>query len=130
MKKALSLLLALAMCACLAACGGGDAPADSSGGTGIVTDETLKPLAEAYNKLAPLYNEAYEKAEANGWMEDEMTATEIQALAAMLGPIGASLTGGSDALEGADIEETTATLEGLVPAVEELVERVSLPYGG
>lgn len=132
MKKLVSLLLALMMCASLAACGGDETPepTDNGGGTGVVTDEALKPLAEAYNKLAPLYNEAYENAEANGWMEDEQTAAELQALGATLGPIGTSLTGESDALEGADIEGMTATLEGLLPAVEELVERVSVPYEG
>lgn len=143
MKKLLSLLLALAVCVSLAACGGGSSgsggtPTDGGdtgvaaddGGTGVVTDDALKPLAEVYNKIAPLYNEAYDNAEANGWMEDEQTAAEIQALGATLGPIGAGLAGESDALESADVEGMAAQLEELIPSVEELVERVSVPYEG
>lgn len=130
MKKLLSLLLALIMCASLAACGGGDDATPDDGGAAVVTDEALKPLAEVYNKIAPIYNEAYENAEANGWMEDEQTAAEIQALNAMLGPIGAGLAGESDMLDGADIEGLTAQLEELIPATEELAERVSVPYEG
>lgn len=130
MKKLLSLLLALIMCASLAACGGGDDATSDDGGTGVVTDEALKPLAEAYNKIAPIYNEAYENADANGWMEDEQTAAELQTLGATLSGIGAGLTGESDMLEGADIDGMVETLEGLVPAVQELAERVSVPYEG
>lgn len=131
MKKLLALLLALMMCASLAACGGDDSTPDGGdGGTGVVTDESLKPLAEVYNKIAPIYNEAYDNAEANGWMDDEQTAAEIQALNAMLGPIGTGLTGDSDALEGADIDGLTTQLEELIPAVQELAERVSVPYEG
>lgn len=131
MKKLLALLLALMMCASLAACGGGDEPASSDeGGAGVVTDEALKPLAEVYNKIAPIYNEAYENAETNGWMEDEQTAAEIQALSAMLGPVGTGLAGESDMLDGADIEGLTTQLEELIPAIEELAERVSVPYEG
>lgn len=131
MKKLVSLLLALMMCASLAACGGGDEPTPTdNAGTGVVTDEALKPLAEAYNKLAPIYNEAYENAEANGWMEDEQTAAELQALGGTLSGIGAGLSGESDMLEGADIDGLVKTLEGLVPSVEELAQRVSVPYEG
>lgn len=116
LKKLCSLLVALMMCASLAACGGSD-------------DAQLKKLTEAYNQVAPLYNEAAAAAEENGWLADEQTAIELEALSATLSYIGSGLTEDSSKLEDADINGLIEQLEGLRPAVEELVQRVSVPYG-
>lgn len=116
MKKLCSLLLALVMCASLVACGGSD-------------DEQLKKLAEVYNQVAPIYNEAYTTAEENGWLADEQTAAELNGLSGMLSYIGSGLTEDSSKFEDADIDALIEQLEVLRPAVEELVQRVSVPYG-
>ena len=116
MKKLCSLLLAFVMCASLVACGGSD-------------DSQLEKLAEAYNQVAPLYNEAYTTAEENGWLADEQTAAELEVLSATLSYIGSGLTEDSSKLEDADINTLIEQLEVIRPAVEELGQRVSVPYG-
>ena len=78
MRKVISLLLVIGLILSLAACGG---------------DDQVEALAEAYNRVAPMYNEIYDKAEANGWMADPQTEAEINALSATLGPLGESLSG-------------------------------------
>ena len=98
-------------------------------GAGVVTDEALKPLAEAYNQVAPLYNEAYDAAEANGWLNDEQTAAEIEAMNDTLSYIASGLTEDPAKLENADIPALVEQLEQLSPAFQELLERVSVPYG-
>lgn len=155
MKKFLALLLALMMVFCLAACGseepaGPDVEEEAAGevaenedtedppesaqaadNTGAeISDEQLAALTEAYNQVAPLYNEAYTAAEANGWLADEQTAAEIEALNDTLGFIGHALTEDLTALDGSDFDTLTTTLQGFVPALEELVTRVSVPYEG
>ncbi len=116
MKKLCSLLVALAMCASLVACGGSD-------------NSQLEKLAEVYNQVAPLYTEAYTTAEQNGWLADEQTAAELEALSATLSYVGSGLTEDASKLEDTDIDALIEQLEVLQPAVEELVERVSVPYG-
>lgn len=116
MKKLCSFLLALVMCASLVACGGSD-------------NAQLKKLTEVYNQVAPLYNEAATTAEENGWLADEQTAAELEALSATLSYIGSGLTEDSSKLEDADINALIEQLEVIRPAVEELVQRVSVPYG-
>ena len=129
MKKLLSLMLALMLCFGLAACGGNESGSGSTDGGIVVTDDALKPLAEVYNSLAPVYNEVYEAAEANGWLEDEQTAAELQALGGTLSYVSTGLTEDSSILENADIDGLVTQLQGLLPAIESLKERVSVPYG-
>lgn len=117
MKKTVSLLLALLMCFSLVACG------DSGKTNGN------DALTKLYNELATLYNDASAAAEENGWAEDGQTALEIQVVGATLSGIGAGLEDPS-LLEGVDTNELVAQLEQLKPALEELIERVSVPYGG
>lgn len=104
---------------------------DAASGEAVIADEALKPLAEAYNKLAPAFQELYVTAEANGWMEDETTAAEIQGLTAVLGFIGSGLTEDPSLLEGTDFDELIGKLETeIAPAIDALAERVSVPRGG
>lgn len=105
--------------------GGGDAATDET----VVTDEALKPLANAYNELANIYNEVYTTAEANGWLEDEQTSAELDAVYAMVTYTGSGLTDDPSKLEDADLDGLTKQLEDLVPEVEAIGERVSVPYG-
>lgn len=140
MKKLTALLLALMMCLALTACGGdvsgeiseSDASvssavtADNSGTS--ITDEQIKALTEAYNQIAPLYNEVYTAAEKNGWLADELTATEINAVGGTMGVIGTALTEDISMLEGADVDALPGVLLQFVPELEKIAERVAAPY--
>ena len=151
MKKFLMLLLALMLVLGLAACGSGEAPppveevappaedvappaeesvpaADNSGAE--ISDEQLVALTEAYNQVAPLSNEVYTAAEANGWLADETTAAEIQALNDTLGFIGYALTEDLSLLDGSDFDLLPAAILEFVPSLEEMAVRVSVPYEG
>ncbi len=100
-----------------------------AGGAPVVTDEALKPLANVYNELANIYNEVYPVAEANGWLADEKTATELNVVSGMLLDIGAGLSGEPSSLDGVeDMDALVEQLQNMVPALEEIGERVSVPY--
>lgn len=136
MKKLLALLLALAMCASLAACGGGDdpEPAASSGvdvsTDGTPTDAQLETLTDAYNQVAVLYNDVATKAQENGWTADAETNAAIQTISAVLDPVGEALTGDMSALNGANFDQLPDTLLELMPTLEELAEKVANSYEG
>ena len=123
MKKLLALLLAMLMVLGLAACGG----ETSTEGT----DDELAPVVDAVNELAPLYNEVYETAEANGWLEDEQTAAELQAIMGTLTFTQSALTDDPSKLENVtDFDALANSILQLAPALEEIAERVSVPYEG
>lgn len=137
MKKLTALLLALTMCLALAACGGdvsGDVSvnddsavvADNSGTS--ITDEQIKTLAEAYNQIAPLYNEVYVAAEKNGWLNDEQFAAEINAVGSTMGVIGQALTEDISMLEGADVDALPELLLQFVPELEKMAQKVATPF--
>jgi len=137
MKKLTALLLALTMCLALAACGGdvsGDVSvnddsavvADNSGTS--ITDEQIKTLAEAYNQIAPLYNEVYVAAEKNGWLNDEQSAAEINAVGSTMGVIGTALTEDISMLEGADVDALPELLLQFVPELEKMAQKVAAPF--
>ena len=138
MKKLLAVLLALMLLLSMVACSApaeepAEEPADSAHvaeNNSSFSDEQIAALTEVYNEVAPIYNEAYVTAEANGWLEDELTATELNAVAATLGPVGMALTEDISALEGADIDGLIELLPTFGPALEELLARVSVPYEG
>jgi len=102
------------------------APADGA----EITQEQLEALTAAYNTVAPLYNEAYIQAEANGWLNDATTAAEIEAMSSTLGVIGTALTEDLTMLNGSDFDGLTSTLLQLEAPLNELIERVSASYGG
>ena len=108
--------------------GGNEIAADNEGTS--ITDEQMNTLTTLYNQLAPVYNQAYTDAEANGWLNDELTATELNAMAGTLGTIGTALTEDLSMLEGVDIDALVASMQELVPALNELAERVSVAYEG
>ena len=133
MKKLLALLLAPVMCLSLAACGGSDEPTDSVTITDkngeAVSQETLTELTEAYNAIAVPYNEIATAANENGWMADEQTAAELNALSTTLSFIGTGLTEDITMLEGSDFDALISSLENELPAImDTLAERVSVPY--
>ena len=148
MKKFLALILAVMMLLCLAACGGGSdeavepeveenepvveedskVAADNSGTD--ISDEQLAELASAYNEVAPLYNEVYATAEANGWLEDELTSTELDTVGATLGVVGTALTEDLSMLDDADVDALPDAIRAFAPALEEVLERVSVAYEG
>lgn len=105
------------------------AAAESAGDVEI-TDEQLQALTEAYNSVAPAFNEMYTTAEANGWLNDEQTSTEINALSGSLTGIGTALTGDLSALNGSNFDELPGAVSGLSTGIAELMERVSTPYAG
>lgn len=100
------------------------------GNATAVTDEALKPLANAYNDLVPVFNEVYEAAEANGWLNDEQTSAELDAVYGMVTYIGSGLSDDPSKLEDADLDGLTAQLQQFGPALEEIGQRVSVPYEG
>ncbi len=136
MKKMCSFLLALLMCASLAACGGGGDKTPDDGGSataaqspdGAPTDAQLQALTEAYNQVAVLYNDVVTKAQENGWIADAETNDTIQTISAVLDPVGEALSGDLSALNGADFDQLPDTLLELVPTLETLAEKVANPY--
>ncbi|MBQ3497358.1 MAG: hypothetical protein IJA73_04425 [Oscillospiraceae bacterium] len=97
-------------------------------GDAEITQEQLTALAEAYNQVAPVYNEAYELAEANGWLADATTAAELDAVGGTLGFVGSAMTEDLSMLDGSDFEALPGALLEFVPALEDLITRVSVPY--
>lgn len=96
-----------------------------------VTDEALKPLANAYNELVPVFNEVYEAAEANGWLADEQTSAELDAVYGMVTFVGSGLTDDPSKLDSVtDMDGLVEQLQQFVPALEEIGQRVSVPYEG
>ena len=148
MKKILALLLSLMLALSLAACGGDDttdtpededpAPVTDEAETpdedeevpeGRITDEQLAALTAAYNNVAVPYNEIATAVNENGWMNDEQTAAEMKALSDTLGFIGKGLTEDISLLDGSDFDALIDYLKNeFPPAMEELRERVSVPY--
>lgn len=146
MKKILALLLSLMLVLSLAACGDDttdttvdeepavtdevETPAeDEEVPEGRITDEQLADLTAAYNNVAVPYNEIVGMVNENGWMDDAQTAAEMEAMGNVLGFIGHGLTEDISALDGTDFEALIDKLENeLPPALEELSERVSVPY--
>lgn len=109
---------------------GGSEDEPASGAT-VVTDEALAPLVNVYNELANIYNEVYPVAEANGWLADEQTSTELNVVNGMLLDFGAGLGGEPSSLDGVeDMDGLVEQLQNLVPELEKIGERVSVPYGG
>ena len=86
-------------------------------------------LTAAYNNVAVPYNEIATTVNENGWMNDEQTAAEMKALSDTLGFIGKGLTEDISLLDGSDFDALIDYLENeFPPALEELSERVSVPY--
>ena len=107
--------------------------AEPYGGEGeaVVTDEALIPVANAVNEVVPIFNEVYEIAEANGWLEDEQTATELQTVMGTLTFTQSALTDDPSKLEKVtDFDALADSILQLAPALEEIAERVSVPYEG
>ena len=147
MKRLLTLTLALVMSLSLTACGGSDdagssdesdvsvstsqSTEDGSGDApvpeGRISDEKLAELTEAYNNVAVPYNEIANLVNENGWMADEQTKAEMNALNSTLGTVGTALTEDISMLDGADVDALIASLPG---ALAELKDRVSVPYEG
>ena len=100
-------------------------------GAAVVTDEALIPVANAVNEVVPIFNEVYEIAEANGWLEDEQTATELQTVMGTLTFTQSALTDDPSKLENVtDFDALAESILQLAPALEEIAERVSVPYEG
>ncbi len=151
MKRLLTLTLALVMSLSLTACGGSDddasssdvndvstsvsEPADGSGDASVpegrISDEKLAELTEAYNNVAVPYNEIANLVNENGWMADEQTKAEMNAMSSTLGTVGTALTEDISMLDGADVDALIAALSDELPgALAELKDRVSVPYEG
>ncbi|MCB6500864.1 hypothetical protein LI148_10380 [Colidextribacter sp. 210702-DFI.3.9] len=151
MKRLLTLTLALVMSLSLTACGGSDddasssdvndvstsvsEPAEDGSGDasvpeGRISDEKLAELTEAYNNVAVPYNEIAKLVNENGWMADEQTNAEMNALNSTLETVAAALTDTSK-LDGVDVDALIASLSDELPgALVELKDRVSVPYEG
>lgn len=154
MKKFFALLLTMMMVFSFAACGGDDvddttaddvtieeeldADTDEDAGVAIVdqngdpvTQETITRLSESYNAIAIPYNEIITMVNENGWMADEQTAAEIEAVSNVLGFIGTGLTEDLTMLDGSDFEALIGYLDNDFPEVLDILnERCAAPYEG
>ena len=152
MKRLLTLTLALGMSLSLTACGGSDddasssdvndvstsvsEPAEDGSGDasvpeGRISEEKLAELTEAYNNVAVPYNEIANLVNENGWMADEQTNAEMDAMNSTLGTVGTALTEDISMLDGVDVDALIAALSDELPgALAELKDRVSVPYEG
>ena len=152
MKRLLTLTLALVMSLSLTACGGSDddasssdvndvstsvsEPAEDGSGDasvpeGRISEEKLAELTEAYNNVAVPYNEIANLVNENGWMADEQTKAEMNAMSSTLGTVGTALTEDISMLDGVDVDALIAALSDELPgALAELKDRVSVPYEG
>ena len=152
MKRLRTLTLALVMSLSLTACGGSDddasssdvndvstsvsEPAEDGSGDayvpeGRISDEKLAELTEAYNNVAVPYNEIANLVNENGWMADEQTNAEMNAMNSTLGTVGTALTEDISMLDGVDVDALIAALSDELPgALAELKDRVSVPYEG
>lgn len=152
MKKPIYLLLALAICASLSACGGAESSSSNVSSESSVsvtadepdqssedfdsdtadgpTDEQLNTLIEAYNQVANLYNDVTIMAQDNGWEDDQETSDAIQFIGNILEPVGLALTEDMSALDGVDFDALPDALLELLPDLEALSEKVSVPYAG
>ena len=137
MKKWIALLLAVMMVLCLVACGGETTtePETETDSTVVaendgaeITDEQLAALTEAYNEVAPLYNEVYVAAEANGWLEDDQTVAELDAVGGTMSFVAAGLTEDPAMLDGSDFDALPDAIRQLIPELEAMLERVSVAY--
>ena len=140
-KKVVILLLALVMCAFLTACGGESSDSDSgrsggstetdSGTASGPTDDQISKLKDAYNQVAPLYNEVVTAAQENGWDADEAVNTELQIVNASMEAISPAVENGDYSnLEGVDFDALPDSLLELVPGLQALNEKVATPYEG
>ena len=152
MKRLLTLTLALVMSLSLTACGGSDddasssdvndvstsvsEPAEDGSGDasvpeGRISEEKLAELTEAYNNVAVPYNEIANLVNENGWMADEQTNAEMNAMNSTLGTVGTALTEDISMLDGVDVDALITALSDELPgALAELKDRVSVPYEG
>ena len=152
MKRLLTLTLALVMSLSLTSCGGSDddasssdvndvstsvsEPAEDGSGDasvpeGRISEEKLAELTEAYNNVAVPYNEIANLVNENGWMADEQTNAEMNAMNSTLGTVGTALTEDISMLDGVDVDALIAALSDELPgALAELKDRVSVPYEG
>lgn len=152
MKRLLAMAMALVMSLALVACGSddtgsadvsdvststsqsaedGSTSSDTSVPEGRISDEQLAELTTAYNNVAVPYNEIANLVNENGWMADEQTKAEMEALSNTLGFIGSGLTEDISLLDGSDFDALISYLENeFPPALEELQARVSVPYEG
>lgn len=140
LKKLVSLLLALVMCASLAACGGKSTGASIPSSTGTPssapsstsgpTDAQFEAMADAYNQVADLYNDVVDMAEANGWTADPETQATLELIGITMQPVGEAMNGDMSALEGTDFDAAPDAILAYLPILEELSELVATPYGG
>ena len=99
------------------------------GGTSASADGELEALIEAYNEAVPLFNDLYETAAANGWLDDEVTAAGFQELSDAFNAIASGLTDDPSILEDVDINGLIDLVNQFIAEYENMAEQVSVPYG-
>lgn len=129
-KKLLCPLLAIMMCVSLTACGGGDNTTTAPSGSGGAANEQMEELTKAYDQIADLYNDVADKVEKNGWTADEEITATLQIVNITLDPVGKALDGDESALDGADLGALASQILEYQAPLEELAEKVSVPYEG
>ena len=107
---------------------GSEGMAADGGSEGVTTDEDMQLLTETFNQVATFYNDVAVTAQENGWTDDQETVDALQTINAIMEPVGEALNGDMSALDGVDLNDLSDALLELVPDLEALSEKVSVPY--
>ncbi|MEG1879216.1 MAG: hypothetical protein RR211_06245 [Pseudoflavonifractor sp.] len=102
------------------------APAASDLPEGITQDQ-LDELAAVVAEIDPLYTEAADLAEQNGWFADDTTDQELTAIASLLDATDAGIADPALFID-ADIATYITNIKKLIPLVPPIIERVSVPF--
>ncbi|MEG0765349.1 MAG: hypothetical protein RR403_04820 [Pseudoflavonifractor sp.] len=102
------------------------APAASDLPEGITQDQ-LDELAAVVAEIDPLYTEAADLAEQNGWFADDTTDQELTAIASLLDATDAGIADPTLFID-ADIATYITNIKKLIPLVPPIIERVSVPF--
>lgn len=102
------------------------APAASDLPEGITQDQ-LDELAAVVAEIDPLYTEAADLAEQNGWFADDTTDQELTAIAGLLDATDAGIADPALFID-ADIATYITNIKKLIPLVPPIIERVSVPF--
>ena len=84
-------------------------------------------LVEANQKLADAYNEQQPIMAQNGWEADEVTSAEFAAIANTVDQMNSIITAKDSTQD--TVDDLTTNVEAMVTAMDDIAQKVSVPYG-